>query len=199
MAWNALKFLNLKFSFTSVFSFPPAKDHCQPNPCLNNGRCVNQGSKFLCICRFGSVGDRCSNSESNILTLCAWSLIWFWIILALKSCKCNPPPPRPPPLYFSFSFFAFSMHHEYKPNRVQLTKTCNCTCADHNKITHWVCGTLEINRKKCWLSQYLGCGFQQRTILRISVSIIFKMCLIVSNSFPSLIFGVQKRCTKFSP
>ena len=42
-----------------------AKDHCNPNPCLNGGRCVNQGSTYLCICQFGFGGAVCNKSRGS--------------------------------------------------------------------------------------------------------------------------------------
>ena len=38
-------------------------DDCLPNPCMNNGECVDGTDSFTCSCAHGFIGDNCSTSK----------------------------------------------------------------------------------------------------------------------------------------
>ena len=40
----------------------PVVDNCSPNPCQNNGTCVDNGVDFTCICPPGFTDDNCGIS-----------------------------------------------------------------------------------------------------------------------------------------
>ena len=39
-------------------------DNCYPNPCLNNGTCIDRVDDYKCSCVPGFVGKNCSNSKA---------------------------------------------------------------------------------------------------------------------------------------
>ena len=39
-------------------------DDCYPNPCLNNGTCIDGVNDYKCTCVYGFVGKNCSNSKA---------------------------------------------------------------------------------------------------------------------------------------
>ena len=39
-------------------------DDCYPNPCLNNGTCIDGVNDYKCTCVHGFVGKNCSNSKA---------------------------------------------------------------------------------------------------------------------------------------
>ncbi|XP_066968093.1 neural-cadherin-like isoform X2 [Macrobrachium rosenbergii] len=45
----------------------PVKNSCQPNPCFNNGRCLQKGSNVDCLCPEGYDGPRCQSLVRNFL------------------------------------------------------------------------------------------------------------------------------------
>ena len=44
-------------------------DDCYPNPCLNNGTCIDEVDDYKCFCVPGFVGKNCSNSKPLKLIL----------------------------------------------------------------------------------------------------------------------------------
>ena len=44
-------------------------DNCYPNPCLNNGTCIDEVDDYKCFCVPGFVGKNCSNSKPLKLIL----------------------------------------------------------------------------------------------------------------------------------
>jgi len=42
-----------------IFTFTPAIDDCDPNPCENNGTCIDGINSFICDCVDGFTGDTC--------------------------------------------------------------------------------------------------------------------------------------------
>ena len=45
-----------------ILCIPDVND-CQPNPCMNNGQCVDGANSFSCSCTHGFTGDDCSISK----------------------------------------------------------------------------------------------------------------------------------------
>ena len=41
-------------------------DHCNPNPCLNDGVCIEAGNHFICDCKNEFKGDLCEKSPCEV-------------------------------------------------------------------------------------------------------------------------------------
>ena len=42
-------------------------NNCSPNPCQNNGTCVDDGVNFSCNCAPGFTGEKCGTNIDNCL------------------------------------------------------------------------------------------------------------------------------------
>ncbi|XP_065894448.1 uncharacterized protein [Dysidea avara] len=45
----------------------PEIEYCSPNPCLNNGTCIDRNDEFTCICPSGFTGDNCGININDCL------------------------------------------------------------------------------------------------------------------------------------
>ena len=48
-------------------------DECYPNPCVNNGTCIDQVNNYTCACAVGFEGRNCTDSK------------WFWFPVIWKT------------------------------------------------------------------------------------------------------------------
>ena len=46
----------------------PVVNNCSPNPCQNNGTCVDDGVNFSCICAPGFTDEKCGTNIDNCLS-----------------------------------------------------------------------------------------------------------------------------------
>ena len=47
----------------TFFFFSEDVDDCQPNPCLNHGKCVDGVNSYVCKCPRGFAGVNCEKSK----------------------------------------------------------------------------------------------------------------------------------------
>ena len=52
---------------TSYFLYHADIDECNPNPCMNDGKCVDGANSFTCDCLHGFIGDSCSTSKCKLV------------------------------------------------------------------------------------------------------------------------------------
>ncbi|XP_035260196.1 hyaluronan-binding protein 2 [Anguilla anguilla] len=79
-------------NFDWLYGFLDATGKCDPNPCLNNGRCEAHGGTFKCICpvpfkgkRCHTVHDFCKNAK------CGHGECVITTKPPFFECKCTPP------------------------------------------------------------------------------------------------------------
>jgi hypothetical protein len=51
-----------------MFLFILDVDDCDPNPCLNHGKCVDAVDDYICECPRGFVGENCDESKELFVT-----------------------------------------------------------------------------------------------------------------------------------
>ncbi len=52
-------------------------EKCNPNPCMNNGECLNYGDTYKCVCKNGFTGKNCESSDSSkkdVFNKCCYTL-----------------------------------------------------------------------------------------------------------------------------
>ena len=47
-----------------MFLFFPDVDDCDPNPCLNHGKCVDGVDSYVCKCPKGFAGTNCEEGKA---------------------------------------------------------------------------------------------------------------------------------------
>ena len=73
-------------------------DDCQPNPCMNDGICVDGTNSFTCYCAHGFVGDNCSISKLKYAIQFIYSFLMIiifhfhtiFISIDTDDCKESP-------------------------------------------------------------------------------------------------------------
>lgn len=55
---------DLKLTVSTFLTFPD-KNECEPNPCKNNGTCIDGHADFTCLCKNGWKGKTCTSKNGH--------------------------------------------------------------------------------------------------------------------------------------
>ena len=78
------------YLYIKYFLFIKEINWCNPQPCLNGGKCQNYGSFYKCICPKGYTGKNCEKSNPTLILFIYFMKFILFLIKEINWCKPQP-------------------------------------------------------------------------------------------------------------